>query len=308
MKNWNFPDLLAKYKTCKLKVGEDDEGYPLKLKLNHFIEYLIFNKDDSPLYLFQSSIESRRLIKDIVNDYQVPKYFVDDYFKLLGSDDRPPYRWFLVGPKRSGTTMHCDPLSTSAWNASVQGHKKWILFPPETDKDFAKGKEYKNKKEDDEAIHYFRYIYPRILETGKVEKRYEFVQRPGETVYVPGKWWHCVLNLDDTIAITQNYCNRGNFERVFKDARKNRKKMACKWLRKMKTHDYELYKRAMKINKEDNFMMYDIARMKKVTWPYQESSSSSSSSSSLSNYSFEYSDLDNDEQMVVDPDSNQEST
>jgi hypothetical protein len=30
LKNWNFPDLLKKYKKCKLKVGEDDEGYPLK--------------------------------------------------------------------------------------------------------------------------------------------------------------------------------------------------------------------------------------------------------------------------------------
>jgi len=124
-----------------------------------------------------------------------------------------------------------------------------------------------------------------------VEKRYEFVQRPGETVFVPGKWWHCVLNLDDTIAITQNYCNRGNFDKVWRDARKNRKKMACRWLRKMKFADNELYKRALKINKDDGFMMYDVAKMKKVKWPYEESSSSSSSSTSLSNYSFDYSDL-----------------
>lgn len=289
--NWNFKDLLAKYKKCRLKVGEDDNGYPLKMKLKHFIEYIIFNKDDSPLYLFQSSIESRRGIKHIVKDYAVPKYFTDDYFKLLGTDDRPPYRWFLVGPKRSGTTIHVDPLSTSAWNASIQGHKKWILFPPEYERDFAKGKQYKVKGEDDEAIHYFKYIYPKILATGLVKKRYEFVQRPGETVYVPGLWWHCVLNLDDTIAITQNYCNRGNFERVWVDARKNRKKMACRWLRKMHKQEPELYKRAIRINKRDNFLMYDEARRKKVTWPYQEDSSSSSSSTSLSNYSYSYSDV-----------------
>lgn len=295
LKNWNFTDLLKKYKKCKLKVGEDDDGYPLKMKLKYFIEYLLFNKDDSPLYLFQSSIESRKKIKDIVKDYSVPKFFQDDYFKILGSDTRPPYRWFLIGPKRSGSTIHTDPLSTSAWNTSIQGHKKWILFPPTYTKEFVKGKKFKEKGEDDEAVHYFRYIYPRILESGQVEKRFEFVQRPGETVYVPGKWWHCVLNLDDTIAITQNYCNRGNFDRVWRDARKNRKKMAVRWLRKMKTIDNQLYKRALQLNKEDNFMMYDIARAKRIAWPYSESSSSSSSSTSLSNYEFEYSDVPEEE-------------
>ena len=167
---WNFADLINKYGKWKLKVGEDDEGYPLKLRLKHFIEYMLYNKDDSPLYLFQSSIESRKKIKDLVKDYSVPKFFQDDYFKILGSNTRPPFRWFLMGPRRSGTTMHWDPLSTSAWNTSLVGHKKWLLFPPNYTKEFAKGKKYKQKGEDDEAIHYFKTIYPRIIEGEKSRK------------------------------------------------------------------------------------------------------------------------------------------
>jgi histone arginine demethylase JMJD6 len=58
---------------------------------------------------------------------------------------------------------------------------------------------------------------------------------------VPGGWWHAVLNLDNTIAVTENFCNSGNFEKVWLETRKGRKKLSCKWLALMKKLEPALY-------------------------------------------------------------------
>ena len=118
------------------------------------MEYLIYNTDDSPLYLFESSIENHKDLKCLMKDYEVPKYFKEDLFEMviysdnlnqIGERRRPPYRWFLIGPKRSGTAIHTDPLGTSAWNTSLFGHKLWILLPPDIPRIIAKGKEFYTK-------------------------------------------------------------------------------------------------------------------------------------------------------------------
>ena len=139
----------------KFKIGEDNDGYKLRVPFKYYLEYLIYNKDDSPLYLFESSLESKPQLHPIIDNYKVPKYFRDDLFKLAGEKRRPPYRWFIMGPQRSGTTVHTDPLMTSAWNTSLKGHKRWICFHGSIPKSIVKGKEFRPKGYCDEAINYF---------------------------------------------------------------------------------------------------------------------------------------------------------
>ena len=79
-------------------------------------------------------------------------------------------RWFLLGPRRSGTNLHIDPLGTSAWNTLIHGRKRWVLFPPGANKKLVKGKKMVLRGEDDEAIDYFVNMLPRIKVRNQARK------------------------------------------------------------------------------------------------------------------------------------------
>ena len=64
-------------------MGEDDDGYPIRIKVKYFFEYLVNQKDDSPLYLFESSLEDRKEAWKMTKHFEVPKYFKDDLFSIV---------------------------------------------------------------------------------------------------------------------------------------------------------------------------------------------------------------------------------
>ena len=87
---------------------------------------------------------------------------------------------------------------------------------------------YLKKGDDDEAMGYFKNVLPKIRADNYRRRdmvMYEFTQYPGEVIFIPGGWWHAVLNLDDTVAVTENYVNPGNFDHVWRKTRKGRRKV-----------------------------------------------------------------------------------
>ena len=59
------------------------------------------------------------------------------------------------------------------------------------------------------------------------------------------------------MAITENFCNKGNFERVWLETRSGRKKLSCKWLRLLQKYEPEFYERSLELNGRDGFIMWD---------------------------------------------------
>ncbi|KAG0340750.1 hypothetical protein BG004_006288 [Podila humilis] len=173
-KQWTLEALVDKYGDASFRVsnldGEDEPYFPVFFR--DFYAYVKQNRDEDPLYLFDPLFADGH--KELGHDYQVrvnvghtlpnvvPKYFETDFFALLEGKDRPPYRWMLIGPQRTGASWHTDPSGTSAWNTLLSGHKRWAF----------------------------------------------------QTIYVPTGWWHMVLNMDDTVAVTQNFADETNILQV----------------------------------------------------------------------------------------------
>ena len=251
VRDWTFEGLGKSFGNERFKVGKADDGTALKLNLKDYFRYLETQQDDSPLYVFDSVLGGPTVRPHLVASFKVPSYFPDDFMSLI--DDRPPHRWVLAGPRRSGTCCHVDPLATSAWNTLLVGRKKWALIPPEVPRGIAKGKTVLKRGEDDEAVNFFVDLIPRLRKAGVQVT--EVVQEEGETIFVPSNWWHCVMNITDTVAVTQNYCGRHNFDEVWRSARTERPCMAPKWLANMEAKAPAWAARARELNAADGFDM-----------------------------------------------------
>lgn len=201
---WNKEFLVKAAGDSKLAVG------PVDMTMDDYFAYSESVCEERPLYLFDPQFAEK--IPMLSEDYVVPVYFQEDLFSILGKD-RPNFRWLIIGPARSGSSFHIDPNSTSAWNAVVRGAKKWVLFPPDVNPPGVHpspdGAEVAAPVS---IMEWFMNFYEQTKKGKK--KPVECICRAGELMFIPNGWWHLVVNLEDSVAITQNYASRSNLLNV----------------------------------------------------------------------------------------------
>ncbi|KAG2387256.1 hypothetical protein C9374_001588 [Naegleria lovaniensis] len=301
MENWKFDKFLDKYGEVEFKTdqavshlyphyselyqqylqdkkeGKDLSKYDnerrqgnIKIKFRNYYHYMHNNKDENPIYIFDSKFGERD--SRLVDEYEVPQFFKEDFFEqCLDAEERPLFRWIVIGPARSGTQFHMDPYLTSAWNALICGRKRWLFYPlNHVSEDLEEAIEEMKHAEQEmikERLMFEKQVKTQLLHEGKIGKIYEdefeikdsnkpipsyvpcseplewltdeyytainqgrrpweCIQYPGDLIFVPSGWWHMVLNLDDTMAVTQNFCDTSNVHLVYADVIKRNPRMA----------------------------------------------------------------------------------
>ncbi|KAH8071740.1 hypothetical protein JL721_4243 [Aureococcus anophagefferens] len=145
----------------------------------------------------------------------------DDLFDLLDDAERPDYRWLLLGGPRSGQSWHTDPNSTSAWNLTLEGSKRWLFFPPTVTPPGVR------PSVDGDGDNYLapvsnaEWALAGFYEECAAHPRFlECQTKPGDVVYVPRGWWHMVLNLAPvTVAVSHHFVSPSGLPNVLKRPR-----------------------------------------------------------------------------------------
>jgi hypothetical protein len=178
----------------------------LRCTLADYSRYCQWQHDEVPLYVFDAKFAT--IHQPLRSLYDIPIQFQHDMFSHLGSM-RPSHRWLVMGPARCGAPWHIDPIGTSAWNGLLCGRKRWAMYPPGHTPPgvMVHGGDIYAGVQSPPSASWYCEVYPNLLPH---QRPLEIMQRPGDIIFVPAGWWHLVLNLDDTIAFTQNFVSPSN--------------------------------------------------------------------------------------------------
>lgn len=183
------------------------------MDLEDYVHYATEQNDERPIYMFDAEFGS---VLDAERLYTVPEYFArDDFFSVMGAR-RPKFRWIIAGPERGGSSFRVDPNYTNAWNANMTGRKRWLLFPPgRNPPGCVPSADMAEVATPVSLTEWLLNNYDASLQELR-HCGYECICEPGDIMFVPCGWWHYVINLEDSVAITQNYVSRSNLPKVVK--------------------------------------------------------------------------------------------
>ncbi|VDM46677.1 unnamed protein product [Toxocara canis] len=204
----NLDYILENYGTMEVPLMDEPYEDYRTIRLSDYIEYLRRHHIASDAK-YVKDWHFQKESGTSYGAYNLPSFLRFDWInneEWSGGNEDPlgDYRFVYFGTKNSWTVFHSDVMSSYSWSANICGRKLWYFVPP--------GNEELFRKDRNGFIKDIRTARERWTEAGVVQ----FVQLPGQIVFVPSNWYHQVHNLEDAISINHNFINASNVDVVLR--------------------------------------------------------------------------------------------
>ncbi|MFJ4540543.1 cupin-like domain-containing protein [Streptomyces tibetensis] len=164
--------------------------------LAEFLEYWEKIPMDGSLARDRRYLAEWNFVRDcpeLLDDFSVPAIFSEDWIDRLPEQVRFGRMWIFFGEPGCSTGLHCDTFSTSAWLAVLDGSKELRLVTPETGRALRADDSLWSERTHDEVLR------------KSTDPLYEVTLRAGDTLYIPGDWYHEVRNPERNLMLTANF-------------------------------------------------------------------------------------------------------
>ena len=185
LKNWSIQELCRNYGNTDLSAVKM-MTHSIKVKMKHFIAHARSRKTTTP-YIFDSTFDERKDTMCLRSDYKIPKYFRNS-LRLRHWMTGRQTAGFLWDRGASGTTVHIDS-SRPAHGIRLSKDGSDGSYRPDFSKSFVKGKSFLCEVTMKGQCRTFQYSTANSSENMRGKLEYEFIQYPGETIFIPGGWW-----------------------------------------------------------------------------------------------------------------------
>jgi histone arginine demethylase JMJD6 len=189
-----------------------------RFTMARFIDCVLASTNENPAPYFRNRVLSEEfpaLQQDIepLPKYVWPNWLLDYYLvkSVRQTFNRgAAIELYIGGSGGSFPVLHYDGVASHAFLMQIYGRKQFTLYSPDQEPFLYPAKDKPNistlnsiDKPDLERFPLFAKAIPTT-----------FVLEPGETVFVPSRWWHTTYMLTPCITISINVVNQSNWKAV----------------------------------------------------------------------------------------------
>ena len=117
---------------------------------------------------------------------------------------------YIGGEGGAFPVLHYDGLASHAFLMQIYGRKRFILYAPEHEQCMYRKPDQLNISRIRDVEHPDLNQFPLFAKAEPTT----FILEPGESLFIPGKWWHTTRMLTPSISISVNIVNGSNWKQL----------------------------------------------------------------------------------------------